>query len=178
MHSGKLSQEHTMRITWKRGFIRLILTGGIIWMLLILTVLFFHIWSCQSSVAFFSGKLFVCVCVCIFKLCLLYFDALLNLYCVLVHPGWCQYWNVDMCYIISIVVFMSFMNLLFEWVWLVFCWSIVTVFIVSPSVYLQNTMNSWGFNLKPVLHTIMNNYHIMSFKVISGVGNFFVVPII
>ncbi|KAL8497783.1 hypothetical protein ACS0TY_021207 [Phlomoides rotata] len=55
LYSGKLSQEYTMRITWKRGFIRLILTGGIIWMLLILTVLFFHIWSCQSSVAFFAA---------------------------------------------------------------------------------------------------------------------------
>ncbi|KAI3446798.1 hypothetical protein Pfo_003463 [Paulownia fortunei] len=55
LYSGKLSQEYAMRILWKRGFIRLILTGGIIWMLLILTVLLFHIWSCQSSVAFFSA---------------------------------------------------------------------------------------------------------------------------
>ncbi|CAA0826614.1 Protein of unknown function (DUF616, partial [Striga hermonthica] len=54
LYSGKLTQEIAMRIIWKRGFIRLILTGGIIWMLLILTVLLFHIWSCQSSVAFFS----------------------------------------------------------------------------------------------------------------------------
>ncbi|KAL2542396.1 Protein of unknown function (DUF616) [Abeliophyllum distichum] len=51
---GKLSQDYTMRIIWKRGFIRLVLTAGIIWMLLILTVLLFHVWSCQSSVAFFS----------------------------------------------------------------------------------------------------------------------------
>lgn len=57
LYSEKLSPEYTMRITWKRGFIRLILTGGIIWMLIILTVLLFHIWSCQSSFAFFSGEL-------------------------------------------------------------------------------------------------------------------------
>ncbi|XP_022869983.1 uncharacterized protein LOC111389288 isoform X2 [Olea europaea var. sylvestris] len=44
-----------MRIIWKRGFIRLVLTAGIIWMLLILSVLLFHVWSCQSSVAFFSA---------------------------------------------------------------------------------------------------------------------------
>ncbi|CAA0819961.1 Protein of unknown function (DUF616 [Striga hermonthica] len=55
LYSGKLTQEIAMRIIWKRGFVRLILTGGIIWMLLILTVLLFHIWSCQSSVAFFSA---------------------------------------------------------------------------------------------------------------------------
>lgn len=44
-----------MKIIWKRGFIRLVLVGGIIWMLLILVVLLFHVWSCQSSVAFFSA---------------------------------------------------------------------------------------------------------------------------
>ncbi|KAL3629632.1 hypothetical protein CASFOL_026854 [Castilleja foliolosa] len=55
LYSGKLSQENAMKIIWKKGFIRLVLTGGIIWMLLILTVLLFHIWSCQSSVAFFSA---------------------------------------------------------------------------------------------------------------------------
>ncbi|KAK4391359.1 hypothetical protein Sango_1913700 [Sesamum angolense] len=55
LHTGKLSQEYTMRITWKKGLIRLILTGGIIWMMLIFTVLLFHIWSCQSSVAFFAA---------------------------------------------------------------------------------------------------------------------------
>ncbi|KAL1563474.1 putative hexosyltransferase MUCI70 [Salvia divinorum] len=55
LYTEKPSPEYTMRLTWKRGFIRLIMTGGIIWMLIILTVLFFHIWSCQSSVAFFSA---------------------------------------------------------------------------------------------------------------------------
>ncbi|EYU31798.1 hypothetical protein ABFS82_11G036900 [Erythranthe guttata] len=55
LYGGKLSQEYSMKILWRRGFIRLILTGGIIWMLLILTVLLFHIWSCQSSLAFFAA---------------------------------------------------------------------------------------------------------------------------
>lgn len=44
-----------MKIVWKRGFIRLVLVAGIAWMLLILVVLLFHVWSCQSSLAFFSG---------------------------------------------------------------------------------------------------------------------------
>ncbi|THG00605.1 hypothetical protein TEA_008273 [Camellia sinensis var. sinensis] len=52
---GRLSQDFPMKIIWKMGFIRLILIGGILWMLLILTVLLFHVWSCQSSSAFFSG---------------------------------------------------------------------------------------------------------------------------
>ncbi|GAB2267826.1 hypothetical protein Dimus_002802 [Dionaea muscipula] len=50
-----LNVDYPMRLTWKRGFVRLVLVGGVIWMLLILTVLLFHIWSCQSSVAFFSA---------------------------------------------------------------------------------------------------------------------------
>ncbi|XP_075511309.1 putative hexosyltransferase MUCI70 [Primulina tabacum] len=53
LYSGKVSQDYTMRIIWKRGLIRLVLTAGIIWMMLILAVLLFHVWSCQSSVAFF-----------------------------------------------------------------------------------------------------------------------------
>ncbi|KAG8367541.1 hypothetical protein BUALT_Bualt16G0082600 [Buddleja alternifolia] len=55
LYGGKLSREYTLRTIWKKGFIRLILTGGIIWMLLILTVLLFHIWSCQSSLSFFAA---------------------------------------------------------------------------------------------------------------------------
>ncbi|XP_052191918.1 probable hexosyltransferase MUCI70 [Diospyros lotus] len=61
---GRLPQDYPMKIIWKRGFIRLVLVGGILWMLLILLALLFHVWSCQSSVAFFSaicnkeGKLF------------------------------------------------------------------------------------------------------------------------
>ncbi|XP_010555210.1 PREDICTED: uncharacterized protein LOC104824754 isoform X2 [Tarenaya hassleriana] len=63
--SGRLPTDYTMKIIWKTGFIRLILVGGIVWMLLILVALLFHIWSCQSSVAFFSaicnkeGRLYV-----------------------------------------------------------------------------------------------------------------------
>lgn len=52
---GRFSQEYTMKIFWKRGFIRLVLVAGILWMLLILTVLLFHVWSCRSTVAFFSA---------------------------------------------------------------------------------------------------------------------------
>lgn len=52
---GRLSHEYPMRIIWKRGFIRLVLVGGILWMMLILVVLLFHVWSCQSSLAFFSA---------------------------------------------------------------------------------------------------------------------------
>ena len=54
---GRLPQDYPMKVIWKRGFIRLVLVGGILWMMLILIVLLFHIWSCQSSLAFFSGNL-------------------------------------------------------------------------------------------------------------------------
>ncbi|KAH7853148.1 hypothetical protein Vadar_033964 [Vaccinium darrowii] len=53
--TGKLSQDHPMKIIWKKGFLRLVLVGGILWMFLILTTLVFHVWSCQSSLAFFSA---------------------------------------------------------------------------------------------------------------------------
>jgi hypothetical protein len=52
---GRLPQDYPMKIVWKKGFIRLVLVAGILWMLLILIALVFHIWSCQSSVSFFSG---------------------------------------------------------------------------------------------------------------------------
>lgn len=53
--SGRVPQDYPMKIVWKKGFIRLILVIGILWMLLILIALLFHIWSCQSSVSFLSG---------------------------------------------------------------------------------------------------------------------------
>lgn len=52
---GRLHPDYPMRIVWKRGFIRLVLVGGILWMLIILVVLLFHVWSCQSSLAFLSA---------------------------------------------------------------------------------------------------------------------------
>ncbi|XP_010270994.1 PREDICTED: uncharacterized protein LOC104607152 isoform X2 [Nelumbo nucifera] len=52
---GRMSQDHAMKIVWKRGFIRLALVVGILWMFLILTALLFHIWSCQSSITFLSA---------------------------------------------------------------------------------------------------------------------------
>ncbi|XP_074275703.1 putative hexosyltransferase MUCI70 isoform X1 [Silene latifolia] len=62
---GRLTSEHPLKMLWKKGFIRLLLVAGVVWMLLIVFVLLFHIWSCQSSVAFFSvicnreGKVFI-----------------------------------------------------------------------------------------------------------------------
>ncbi|KAL5561243.1 hypothetical protein UlMin_030990 [Ulmus minor] len=53
--SGKLHQDYPLKIVWKKGFIRLFLVGGILWMLLILVASMFHIWSCHSSVSFFSA---------------------------------------------------------------------------------------------------------------------------
>ncbi|KAG9156370.1 hypothetical protein Leryth_009242 [Lithospermum erythrorhizon] len=44
-----------MKLLWKKGFVRLVLVGGIVWMVLILAVLLFHVWSCQSSMNFFSA---------------------------------------------------------------------------------------------------------------------------
>lgn len=55
LFSPRFPQDYPMKIVWKRGFIRLVLVAGIAWMLLILVVLLFHVWSCQSSLAFFSG---------------------------------------------------------------------------------------------------------------------------
>lgn len=65
LFSPRFPQDYPMKIVWKRGFIRLVLVAGIVWMLLILIVLLFHVWSCQSSLAFFSaicnkqGKVFI-----------------------------------------------------------------------------------------------------------------------
>ncbi|CAN0845786.1 Probable hexosyltransferase MUCI70 [Linum grandiflorum] len=53
--SGKLPNDYPMKMLWKRGFIRLVFVAGIVWMLLILVVLLFHVWSCQSSYVFFSA---------------------------------------------------------------------------------------------------------------------------
>lgn len=55
LYPERLPQDYPMKIVWKKGFIRLVLVAGILWMLLILIALLFHVWSCQSSVSFFSG---------------------------------------------------------------------------------------------------------------------------
>ena len=55
--SVRLSQDNPMKVVWKQGFVRLVIVAGILWMLLILIVLLFHVWSCQSSFSFFSGTL-------------------------------------------------------------------------------------------------------------------------
>ncbi|KAL0544447.1 hypothetical protein IC582_019562 [Cucumis melo] len=51
----KLPSDYPMKIVWKKVFIRLFLVGGILWMLLILTASLLHVWSCRSSITFFSG---------------------------------------------------------------------------------------------------------------------------
>ncbi|RZC66793.1 hypothetical protein C5167_010490 [Papaver somniferum] len=48
-------QDYPFKIVWKKGFIRLVLVAGILWMLIILTVLMFHVWSCQTSITFLSA---------------------------------------------------------------------------------------------------------------------------
>ncbi|KAL5175374.1 hypothetical protein HKD37_08G021589 [Glycine soja] len=53
--SGRVPQDYPMKIVWKKGFVRLVLVAGILWMLLILLALLFHIWSCQTSVSFLSA---------------------------------------------------------------------------------------------------------------------------
>ncbi|EEF41118.1 probable hexosyltransferase MUCI70 [Ricinus communis] len=53
--TGKLNADYPMKIIWKRGFVRLVFVAGVLWMFLILLVLLFHVWSCQSSSAFFSA---------------------------------------------------------------------------------------------------------------------------
>ncbi|ESW31413.1 hypothetical protein PHAVU_002G236800 [Phaseolus vulgaris] len=53
--SGRVSQDYPTKIVWKKGFVRLVLVVGILWMLLILLALLFHIWSCQTSVSFLSA---------------------------------------------------------------------------------------------------------------------------
>lgn len=58
---GRFTQDYATKVVWKMGFIRLVLVRGILWMLLILIVLLFHVWSCQSSLAFFSGTLEVAI---------------------------------------------------------------------------------------------------------------------
>uniref|UniRef100_A0A7N0U5Q5 TOD1/MUCI70 glycosyltransferase-like domain-containing protein n=1 Tax=Kalanchoe fedtschenkoi TaxID=63787 RepID=A0A7N0U5Q5_KALFE len=51
----KFPHDYPLRLVWKKGFVRLVLVAGIIWMLLIMVVLLLHVWSCQSSLAFFSA---------------------------------------------------------------------------------------------------------------------------
>ncbi|KAL9671698.1 hypothetical protein QQ045_009268 [Rhodiola kirilowii] len=53
--SVNFPQDYPLRILWKKGFVRLVLVAGVLWMLLIMVVLLLHVWSCQSSLAFFSA---------------------------------------------------------------------------------------------------------------------------
>lgn len=52
---GKVPQDSAMKIVCKRGVIRLLLVGVILWVVLILLATLFHVWSCHSSISFLSG---------------------------------------------------------------------------------------------------------------------------
>lgn len=51
---GKAAQDH-LKMIWRRGFVRLLLVSGILWSMLIVATLLFHVWSCHSSIAFLSA---------------------------------------------------------------------------------------------------------------------------
>jgi hypothetical protein len=50
------AEAATMRLVWRRGVVRLVLVSAIAWAMLVLLALAFHLWSCNSSVAFLSGQ--------------------------------------------------------------------------------------------------------------------------
>ncbi|KAI3960656.1 hypothetical protein MKX01_003830 [Papaver californicum] len=50
--SGPLVRTYPSKIVWKKGFIRLLLAAAI---LMLLAVLLFHVWSCQTSITFLSA---------------------------------------------------------------------------------------------------------------------------
>ncbi|KAJ4776484.1 Sept9 (DUF616) [Rhynchospora pubera] len=52
LSSGK---AEPMKIIWRNGFVRLVFVCAIIWVLLILFALLFHLWSCHSSISFLSA---------------------------------------------------------------------------------------------------------------------------
>ncbi|KAK9944201.1 hypothetical protein M0R45_009779 [Rubus argutus] len=52
---GKVPQDSAMKIVCKRGVIRLLLVGVILWVVLILLATLFHVWSCHSSISFLSA---------------------------------------------------------------------------------------------------------------------------
>lgn len=52
---AKVPQDSAMKIVCKRGVIRLLLVGVILWVVLILLATLFHVWSCHSSISFLSG---------------------------------------------------------------------------------------------------------------------------
>ncbi|KAG1361011.1 hypothetical protein COCNU_09G004740 [Cocos nucifera] len=51
---GRAGQD-PLRMIWRRGFIRLVLVSAIVWVMLILVALLFHLWSCHSSISFLSA---------------------------------------------------------------------------------------------------------------------------
>ncbi|KAJ0980926.1 hypothetical protein J5N97_009181 [Dioscorea zingiberensis] len=51
---GRAGQD-PLKMIWKRGFVRLVFVSAIIWMMLILIALLFHVWSCSSNIRFLSA---------------------------------------------------------------------------------------------------------------------------
>lgn len=52
---GKVAPDSAIKIVCKRGVIRLLLVGVILWVVLILLATLFHVWSCHSSISILSG---------------------------------------------------------------------------------------------------------------------------
>ncbi|XP_050364726.1 probable hexosyltransferase MUCI70 isoform X2 [Argentina anserina] len=52
---GKAHPDSAIKIVCKKGVIRLILVGVILWVVLILLATLFHIWSCHSSISLLSA---------------------------------------------------------------------------------------------------------------------------
>nr|XP_011458690.1 PREDICTED: uncharacterized protein LOC101293359 isoform X2 [Fragaria vesca subsp. vesca] len=52
---GKVAPDSAIKIVCKKGVIRLLLVGVILWVVLILLATLFHVWSCHSSISILSG---------------------------------------------------------------------------------------------------------------------------
>ncbi|KAG6529723.1 probable hexosyltransferase MUCI70 [Zingiber officinale] len=53
--SNSKGVKDPLKMIWRRGFTRLVLVSAILWILLILFALLFHLWSCHSSIIFLSA---------------------------------------------------------------------------------------------------------------------------
>ncbi|KAH7692345.1 hypothetical protein IHE45_01G060800 [Dioscorea alata] len=51
---GRAAQD-PIKMIWRRGFVRLVFVSAIVWMMLILIALLFHVWSCSSNIRFLSA---------------------------------------------------------------------------------------------------------------------------
>ncbi|KAG0488509.1 hypothetical protein HPP92_007320 [Vanilla planifolia] len=53
-YPGKASRD-PMKMIWQKGCIRLFLVSAMAWMILIITALLFHVWSCNSEISILSA---------------------------------------------------------------------------------------------------------------------------